>query len=87
MNRPENMTAERRLKKRLSDSAAHMSEERKEKKREVTKMPIMMRTRYHKWNLSVVFICATLCIIVNSSDKHNLHFVDGYMTPITHNPN
>ena len=35
LNRPENMTIERKMKKKLSDSAAHMSAERKEKKKEV----------------------------------------------------
>ena len=35
MNRPENMSLERKMKKKLSDSAANMSVERKEKKKEV----------------------------------------------------
>ena len=44
MNRPENMSLERKMRKRLSDSAAHMSVERKEKKKEVRLLHIMILT-------------------------------------------
>ena len=72
MNRPENMTAERRLKKRLSDSASQMSEERKEKKREVIKMPIIYHydaDKCHKWTDSTMSI--------NVTNMNHLLFVGG----------
>ena len=48
------MSLERRMRKRLSDSAAHMSAERKEKKKEVDALAVIAITPAHNLSNAVI---------------------------------